>query len=200
MRRRLTASLLLSALGAVALAGCGITDPYTRQGRQTSTVDRAPRPARSPNADPAPERGGTIPAGARAAQSRTRRRRRPAHAPGRARAVRPPVRQLERTHRRRRPARARRHLGRSGARSSATGRRQLHARPDARAERRRQQRPSRRDHPEPHDARAVGTRHLRADDRQRRLRRVCRRRCTSSTRRSLAPPSGWVVSEWAPQN
>ena len=68
MRRRLTASLLLAALGASALAGCGITDPYsatkptaTTTGTSTATVT---------NADPAPERGGTIPADARAAQSR----------------------------------------------------------------------------------------------------------------------------------
>ena len=54
---------------AVALAGCGLSDPYTA--KQPSSTSRT-RPnvdhavAASTNADPAPERGGTIPAGARA--------------------------------------------------------------------------------------------------------------------------------------
>jgi hypothetical protein len=69
MRRRPMAPLLLSVLAAVALAGCGITDPYagTKPATSTSTSSSA---ATATNADPAPERGGTIPASARAAQSR----------------------------------------------------------------------------------------------------------------------------------
>ena len=51
------------------------------------------------------------------------------------------------------------------------GRRQLHARPDTRPKQRREQRPPRRHHVERHDARAVGPRDLRADERHRRLRR-----------------------------
>ena len=69
MRRTLIASLVLSALGAVAIAGCGITDPYSARPpvpTATSTSTTAVT-----DADPAPERGGTIPAGAGAAQSHT---------------------------------------------------------------------------------------------------------------------------------
>ena len=50
------------------------------------------------------------------------------------------------------------------------GRRQLHARPDTHPKQRREQRPPRRHHAERHDARAVGPRDLRADERHRRLR------------------------------
>jgi hypothetical protein len=68
MHRRPTAALLLVALGAAALTGCGITDPYSaRQPASTATVTST---SAVTSADPAPERGGTIPAGARAAQSR----------------------------------------------------------------------------------------------------------------------------------
>ena len=69
MRRRPPATLLLSVLGAAALAGCGITDPYAGTKAATSTSTRSST-ATVTNADPAPERGGTIPAGARAEQSR----------------------------------------------------------------------------------------------------------------------------------
>jgi hypothetical protein len=69
MRRKLTASLLLSALGAAALAGCGITDPYSAT--QPTATTPGTSTATATNADPAPERSGTIPANARAAQNRT---------------------------------------------------------------------------------------------------------------------------------
>ena len=61
------------ALLAVLLTGCGIRDPYTNTtaASSTSTAARSTAPAASTvtNADPAPERGGTIPQAARAAQS-----------------------------------------------------------------------------------------------------------------------------------
>jgi len=66
MRRR-AAALLLCVLGAAALGGCGITDPYAGTRAATSTPTRS-WTATVTNADPAPERSGTIPA--RAAQSR----------------------------------------------------------------------------------------------------------------------------------
>lgn len=68
MRRRLTVSFLLSAFGAAALAGCGIPDPYSA--RQQVTTSTSSSTSAATNADPAPERGGTIPAAARAAQGR----------------------------------------------------------------------------------------------------------------------------------
>jgi hypothetical protein len=64
---RLTASLLLSALGTAALAGCGMPDPYSAK-QPTPTATNTSTSAVT-NADPAPERGGTIPADARSAQS-----------------------------------------------------------------------------------------------------------------------------------
>ena len=68
MRRQPTVSVLLSLLGAAALAGCGISDPYTA--KQSATTSASTPVTTVTNADPAPERGGTIPAAARAAQSR----------------------------------------------------------------------------------------------------------------------------------
>lgn len=68
-RSRLTAAILILVLGASALAGCGMTDPYSPS-RPTATPSTTPTTASVTDADPAPERGGTIPASARAAQSR----------------------------------------------------------------------------------------------------------------------------------
>jgi hypothetical protein len=68
MRRPLTVFVLLSALSAVALTGCGIPDPYSA--KQPATTSASSPTIAVTNADPAPERGGTIPAGARAAQGR----------------------------------------------------------------------------------------------------------------------------------
>ena len=68
MRRHLTVYVALSLLGPAVLAGCGISDPYTAKHSATTSAS-APVPTVT-NADPAPERGGTIPAAARAAQSR----------------------------------------------------------------------------------------------------------------------------------
>lgn len=71
MRRRPTVSALLAVGATVALAGCGITDPYGGR-RPASTATSSPAPTSTPttSADPAPERGGTITPAARAAQSR----------------------------------------------------------------------------------------------------------------------------------
>jgi hypothetical protein len=56
------------------LAGCGLSDPYTSQhpatiSTSTSAISTTTT-ATVPNADPAPERGGTIPTAARAAQNK----------------------------------------------------------------------------------------------------------------------------------
>jgi hypothetical protein len=57
---------------AAALTGCGITDPYTaRHPAPATTASTTPTATALTDADPAPERGGTIPAGASAAQRRT---------------------------------------------------------------------------------------------------------------------------------
>jgi hypothetical protein len=61
--------LLVPALAAALLTACGISDPYAGTHAATSTSTSSSAAALT-NADPAPERGGTIPAGARAAQSR----------------------------------------------------------------------------------------------------------------------------------
>ena len=59
---------------AAALAGCGITDPYHPRRRPavtttaTSTSTSSTGAAGADSGDPAPERGGTIPAAAQAAQ------------------------------------------------------------------------------------------------------------------------------------
>jgi hypothetical protein len=68
MRHRIAALSLLSVIAAIALTGCGISDPYASKQASMSTSTSAPA-ATVTNAEPAPERGGTIPAGARAAQS-----------------------------------------------------------------------------------------------------------------------------------
>ena len=71
---RHTKPLLATALlvcSALVLAGCGITDPYSaKQPATTATSSPGPTSAPTASADPAPERGGTIPSAARAAQSR----------------------------------------------------------------------------------------------------------------------------------
>jgi hypothetical protein len=63
------ARAVLAIAIAAATAGCGIHDPYRTA--TTTTSSPAARHASAPAADqrdPAPERGGTIPSGARAAQ------------------------------------------------------------------------------------------------------------------------------------
>jgi hypothetical protein len=71
MRHRHASPVLLAVSAAVALAGCGLTDPYTAKQPPSSvpnsTSSTTPSAATT-NADPAPERGGTIPAGNRAMQ------------------------------------------------------------------------------------------------------------------------------------
>ena len=73
MRRRHPSSILLAVSAAVALAGCGLTDPYTAKQPSSSvpnsTSTSATPSAATTNADPAPERGGAIPARSRAEQS-----------------------------------------------------------------------------------------------------------------------------------
>jgi hypothetical protein len=73
MRRRHAPSILLAASAAVALAGCGLSDPYTPKQPSSSvpnsTSSSTTQSTTTTNADPAPERGGAIPPGARATQS-----------------------------------------------------------------------------------------------------------------------------------
>jgi len=57
------------AVLAVLLTGCGIRDPYTNTTATRTTPTAAPATSTATNADPAPERGGTIPQATRAAQS-----------------------------------------------------------------------------------------------------------------------------------
>jgi hypothetical protein len=73
MRHRHGPSILLAASAVVALAGCGLSDPYTAK-QPSSSVPNSTSTSTAPsttttNADPAPERGGTITAGARATQT-----------------------------------------------------------------------------------------------------------------------------------
>ena len=74
MGYRRAASVLVAASAAVALAGCGLSDPYTAKhpskSAPNSTSTSTTNATTTTNADPAPERGGTIPAGARATQRR----------------------------------------------------------------------------------------------------------------------------------
>ena len=60
---------------AVTLGGCGLSDPYANQ-HPASTTNSTPAPATSTsttatviNADPGPERGGSIPGAAQASQN-----------------------------------------------------------------------------------------------------------------------------------
>ena len=73
MRRRHAPSILLAASAAAALAGCGLTDPYTAKQPSKSVPNSTPTLTKqstvATDADPAPEQGGTIPASARATQS-----------------------------------------------------------------------------------------------------------------------------------
>jgi len=72
MRHRRAPPILLAASAAVALAGCGLADPYTPKPPSSSVTSSTATPTTpsttATNADPAPERGGTIPPGARATQ------------------------------------------------------------------------------------------------------------------------------------
>ena len=67
---RLPAALAI----VLTLAGCGLSDPYTSQHRATTSTSTSAisttTTATVPNADPAPERGGTIPNAAHAAQNK----------------------------------------------------------------------------------------------------------------------------------
>jgi hypothetical protein len=65
------ARVLPIAMAALALAGCGITDPYRGDpgpAATTSTSTSTTPVTAADNGDPAPERGGTIPAAAARAQ------------------------------------------------------------------------------------------------------------------------------------
>lgn len=67
---RLPAALAI----ALTLAGCGLTDPYTSQHTATTSQPTSASPTSTvptvTDADPAPERGGTIPNPAQATQSK----------------------------------------------------------------------------------------------------------------------------------
>jgi hypothetical protein len=67
MRHQRIALSVAAILAADVLAGCGISDPYTA--KQSATTSASTPVTTVTNADPAPERGGTIPAAARAVQS-----------------------------------------------------------------------------------------------------------------------------------
>jgi hypothetical protein len=61
----------LVTAAAIAIAGCGITNPYQPDTSSTASPPAAGTSASRPadQGDPAPERGGTIPPGAKAAQN-----------------------------------------------------------------------------------------------------------------------------------
>jgi hypothetical protein len=69
-------SLRLPAALAIVLlsAGCGLTDPYRSQHPATTRTSTLPRTTSTTptvvDADPAPERGGTLPTAAHAAQTK----------------------------------------------------------------------------------------------------------------------------------
>jgi hypothetical protein len=71
MRHQRIAPSTIAILAAAALTGCGISDPYAGKppstSRSTSTATSTPA---TTNADPPPERGGTISPAARVAQAR----------------------------------------------------------------------------------------------------------------------------------
>jgi hypothetical protein len=60
---------ILAAALALMLAGCGLTDPYQQRSTTSVPIATAAR-TRADQTDPAPERGGTIPSPAQAAQTR----------------------------------------------------------------------------------------------------------------------------------
>ena len=62
---------MLAAAAGLTLGGCGIADPYaTSHATGTAPLTSTTASRTSTDADPLPERGGTIPAGAQAAQQR----------------------------------------------------------------------------------------------------------------------------------
>jgi hypothetical protein len=71
MRRPPFWRLLAAAAVGIGLAGCGIPDPYAaKQPAATTSSTSSTIQTTATDADPAPERGGTIPAGAAASQDR----------------------------------------------------------------------------------------------------------------------------------
>ena len=81
VRGRLTSWVMPVTLAAGALAGCGLSDPYAAKQPVTPPSTSTTATSTVSNEEPAPERGGTIPA--RSARRRARRRRRrTAHAAG----------------------------------------------------------------------------------------------------------------------
>ncbi|MFZ1996725.1 MAG: hypothetical protein WAU75_21605 [Solirubrobacteraceae bacterium] len=63
---------VIPVLAALPLAGCGLTDPYQQHSpaATTAATTTAATAGRPDQGDPAPERGGTIPTAAQAAQNR----------------------------------------------------------------------------------------------------------------------------------
>jgi predicted small lipoprotein YifL len=74
--RQLNLRVLAALAVTLILAGCGLTDPYSRQDPATTSASTSTSTtsttttATAPNADPGPERGGTIPNAAQAAQNK----------------------------------------------------------------------------------------------------------------------------------
>lgn len=70
VRRRLASLVMLVTLAVGGLAGCGLSDPYAAKQPVATSSSSTTETATVSNADPAPERGGTIPAHVRSAQGR----------------------------------------------------------------------------------------------------------------------------------
>jgi hypothetical protein len=68
MRQRLIT--LLAAIAAVAIAGCGLSNPYQTHGNRRPAIAPSTTTAPADTPDPPQERGGTIPQSAGAAQAK----------------------------------------------------------------------------------------------------------------------------------
>jgi hypothetical protein len=69
MTARTLTRLIAAAVVTVAIAGCGLTDPYQQHTITSRPTTATPAPPPSDQADPAPERGGTTPQSTHTEQS-----------------------------------------------------------------------------------------------------------------------------------
>jgi hypothetical protein len=69
MTARQLSRLMTAALSALALAGCGLTDPYQQHASDAYPTTTTAATAGPDQADPTPERAGAIPRSAQAAQN-----------------------------------------------------------------------------------------------------------------------------------